>query len=101
MKTDANRHCRIDREGHVLTITIDRPEVLNALHLPAHVELSRAFDLYAADPELRVAVVTGAGGRPGGGISGGNVEYRIRPVAPTISLNSSSMSVAKHHAPLP
>ena len=63
MKTDANRHCRIDREGHVLTITIDRPEVLNALHLPAHVELSRAFDLYAADPELRVAVVTGAGER--------------------------------------
>jgi crotonobetainyl-CoA hydratase len=33
------------------------------LHLPAHVELSRAFDLYADDADLRVAVVTGAGDR--------------------------------------
>ena len=56
-------HCRLDREGHVLTITIDRPRVLNALHPPAHRELARAFDLYAADPELRVAVLTGAGER--------------------------------------
>lgn len=63
MTDDSFRFCRLDRAGHVLTITIDRPEVLNALHLDAHVELSRAFDLYAADPELRVAVITGAGER--------------------------------------
>ena len=37
--------------------------MLNALHLPAHIELDRAFDLYAADPALRVAIVTGAGER--------------------------------------
>jgi len=63
MTGDSFRFCRLDRAGHVLTITIDRPEALNALHLDAHVELSRAFDLYAADPELRVAVITGAGDR--------------------------------------
>lgn len=63
MTDDSFRFCRLDRAGHVLTITIDRPDVLNALHLDAHVELSRAFDLYAADPELRVAVITGAGDR--------------------------------------
>lgn len=63
MTDDGFRFCRLDRAGHVLTITIDRPEALNALHLDAHVELSRAFDLYAADPELRVAVITGAGDR--------------------------------------
>ena len=63
MTTSANRHCRLDRDGHVLTITIDRPQVLNALHLEAHVELSRAFDLYASDPDLRVAVITAAGER--------------------------------------
>lgn len=56
-------HCRLQRCGQVLTITIDRPQVLNALHPPAHRELARAFDLYAADPELRVAVLTGAGER--------------------------------------
>ncbi len=63
--TDADSfgYCRLDRDGAVLTITITRPEVLNSLHLPAHVELERAFDVYAADPELRVAIITGAGDR--------------------------------------
>ena len=55
--------CRVERDGAVLTITIDRPHVLNALHPPAHAELARAFDLYAGDPELRVAILTGAGER--------------------------------------
>ncbi len=47
----------------MLTLTLDRPEVLNALHPEAHAELARAFDLYAADPALRVAIITGAGDR--------------------------------------
>jgi enoyl-CoA hydratase/carnithine racemase len=61
--TPGFEHLRLDREDAILTITIDRPEVLNALHLPAHIELDRAFDLYAADPALRVAIVTGTGER--------------------------------------
>src|SRR5512141_1168479 len=61
--TSGFRYCRLDRDGAILTITIDRPEVLNSLHQEAHVELNRAFDLYAADPELRVAIITGAGDR--------------------------------------
>jgi crotonobetainyl-CoA hydratase len=60
---DEFRFCRVARDGHLLTITIDRPEVMNALHPPAHAELARAFDLYGADPELRVAIITGAGTR--------------------------------------
>jgi enoyl-CoA hydratase/carnithine racemase len=59
----ATRFIRLEREDGILTITIDRPEVLNALHLPAHVELSKAFDDYAADDSLHVAIVTGAGDR--------------------------------------
>jgi enoyl-CoA hydratase/carnithine racemase len=55
--------CRIESEGGLLVITLQRPEVLNALHLPAHIELSRIFDDYAADPSLRVAIVTGSGAR--------------------------------------
>jgi crotonobetainyl-CoA hydratase len=55
--------CRVERDGAILTIAIDRPEVLNALHPPAHAELARAFDLYAADAESRVAILTGAGER--------------------------------------
>ncbi|MDH4181881.1 MAG: enoyl-CoA hydratase-related protein [Betaproteobacteria bacterium] len=60
---DGFQFIRLEREEGILTITLDRPEVLNALHLPAHVELSRAFDLYADDAELRVAIVTGTGDR--------------------------------------
>jgi crotonobetainyl-CoA hydratase len=56
-------YCRFERDGHVVTITLDRPDVLNALHPAAHRELAHAFDTYAADPELRVAIVTGAGDR--------------------------------------
>ncbi|MGQ0676829.1 MAG: enoyl-CoA hydratase-related protein [Rhodospirillales bacterium] len=57
------QHCRVARDGCVLTITIDRPGALNALNPPAHRELSQAFDRFAVDPELRVAVITGAGSR--------------------------------------
>ncbi len=57
------RYCRLERDGAVLTITMNRPEVLNALNEEAHIELNRAFDHYAADTALRVAIVTGAGER--------------------------------------
>jgi crotonobetainyl-CoA hydratase len=56
-------HIRLEEEEGILTITLERPQVLNALHLPAHVELARAFDMYAQTPALRVAIVTGAGER--------------------------------------
>ena len=44
-------------------VTLDRPELLNALHPPANLELGRVFDEFEEDPELWVAVVTGAGDR--------------------------------------
>jgi enoyl-CoA hydratase/carnithine racemase len=60
---DDYQHCLVERDGPVLTITINRPHVLNALHPPAHHELARAFDDFAADPDLRVAILTGTGER--------------------------------------
>lgn len=63
MTESSFRFIRFERAGPVLTITLDRPEVLNALHQAAHFELERVFDLYDADPALRVAIVTGAGER--------------------------------------
>ena len=50
-------------DGHLSIITINRPEVMNALHPMASQELSDAFDAFAADPELWVAIITGAGDR--------------------------------------
>jgi crotonobetainyl-CoA hydratase len=55
--------CRVERDGRVCVVTIDRPEVMNALHPPANFELEKAFDEFVADPELWVAIVTGAGDR--------------------------------------
>ena len=53
--------CKTERDGHLLVVTLHRPEVLNALHPPANRELAKAFDDFAADPELWVAILTGAG----------------------------------------
>ena len=55
--------CRAERDGHILTITIARPEVMNALHAPANAELSGLLDEFEADPELWVAIYTGEGDR--------------------------------------
>jgi len=48
------------REGGVLTITLNRPDVLNAFTADMHRELVGAFK-DARDPEVRAVVVTGAG----------------------------------------
>jgi len=57
------QYSRVDKEGRLLIVTINRPEVMNALHPMANQELSDIFDEFAADPELWVAIVTGAGDR--------------------------------------
>ncbi|MBI4083877.1 MAG: enoyl-CoA hydratase/isomerase family protein, partial [Candidatus Lambdaproteobacteria bacterium] len=57
----AYEHIQVERREHVLLVTINRPERRNALHPPASYELEQAFDAYAADDQLWVAIVTGAG----------------------------------------
>jgi crotonobetainyl-CoA hydratase len=54
---------KVDRDGPITTIAINRPEVMNALHSPTHFELGEAFDAFAADPDQWVGIVTGAGDR--------------------------------------
>jgi enoyl-CoA hydratase/carnithine racemase len=50
-----------EKRSRIAFITINRPEVRNALHPPANQELSDAFDDFAADADSWVAVITGAG----------------------------------------
>ena len=54
---------KLDREGPVTIFTLNRPEVMNALHSPMHFELDEAFNAFAADPDQWVGIVTGAGDR--------------------------------------
>ncbi|MCW0198540.1 enoyl-CoA hydratase-related protein [Sphingopyxis sp.] len=49
------------RNGHILTITINRPEARNAVNAAVHVGIGTALDEAEADPDIRVVIVTGAG----------------------------------------
>jgi enoyl-CoA hydratase/carnithine racemase len=50
------------RDGAVAIVTLDRPEVANAIDRPTAEALVAAFRRFEADPALRVAVLTGANG---------------------------------------
>jgi enoyl-CoA hydratase len=52
----------VTTEGPVAVVTIDRPEVRNAVDGPTAKALVDAFTSFDADPGLAVAVLTGAGG---------------------------------------
>lgn len=51
----------LTRDGRVLTITMNRPELLNAVNLKLHQELAEVFTFAAADEASDVVVLTGAG----------------------------------------
>lgn len=53
--------CKVTTNDRVLTVTIDRPKRLNALHPAAHEELTEVFDEFSNNDELWVAVITGEG----------------------------------------
>src|SRR6201994_3759906 len=61
--------CTVQDEGRVRVVTLNRPEVLNALHADANDELAAVWDEFASRQDLWVGIITGAGGR---GFSAGN-----------------------------
>lgn len=54
-------HVIVHRDGHLLEVTINRPDRRNCLHPEANAELEQIFDAYFADSELWVAILTGVG----------------------------------------
>lgn len=53
----------VEKREHVTIITINRPQVMNALHPPANREMDEAFNEFSEDPNAWVAILTGAGDR--------------------------------------
>ena len=51
----------LEREAHVVTLTLNRPDRLNALTADLLDELGAAWEALNADPEVRAVVLTGAG----------------------------------------
>lgn len=54
---------RVERDGAIATVTLDRPEVLHALDAAMFDELERAFTELGADAAVRVILLTGSGER--------------------------------------
>jgi len=52
---------RVDVDGPVATLTLDRPEALNALTVAVKVALREALDRIAVDRDIRAVILTGAG----------------------------------------
>ncbi|HVV18263.1 MAG TPA: crotonase/enoyl-CoA hydratase family protein [Pseudonocardiaceae bacterium] len=55
-------HCLVERSGHVLIVTMNRPAARNALSGPMMAIMKDAWDEVDRDPDIRVAILTGAGG---------------------------------------
>ena len=53
----------IEVNGHVLEVTINRPDVMNALHPPSHAEFDEVWNEFDKDKNLWVGIITGAGDR--------------------------------------
>src|SRR6266478_9951013 len=52
---------KYEKEDHLAYITFNRPEVMNSMHPPCHVEMDGVWDDFSADKNMWVAIVTGAG----------------------------------------
>ncbi len=73
-------YSKVEIDGRLMIVTLNRPDVYNALHHPAHEELTAVWDEFQENPELWVAIVTGAGDKA---FSAGNdlkyhAEYRAK-----------------------
>jgi crotonobetainyl-CoA hydratase len=57
------QYCTVQDEGRLRIVTLNRPEVLNALHADANDELADVWDEFAGRDDLWVGIITGAGER--------------------------------------
>jgi enoyl-CoA hydratase len=61
-QTEAEPAVLVERDGHVVTVTINRPAKRNAFNAEVLCRLADAWDLIDGDDDIRAAILTGAGG---------------------------------------
>src|SRR5712671_5056280 len=85
----------VSQEAGVLTITLNRPDKLNAFNPEMHQLLRKALERAVDEPEVRAVLLTGAGR----GICAGQdlSERNVEPGAAPIDL---SVSIGSHYNPL-
>ena len=62
MKTDYE-FLTTEVNGHILEVTINRPDVMNSLHPPSHREFDEVWSEFTNNEDLWVGIITGAGDR--------------------------------------
>jgi enoyl-CoA hydratase len=58
----STEHCVVEQDGAIVTMTMNRPEKKNALSAEMLAGLVLAYEYIDANPEVRVGILTGAGG---------------------------------------
>ena len=53
----------VEKKDHITTLTINRPEVMNAIHPPIAQEMDAVFNEFADNPDEWVCIITGTGDR--------------------------------------
>jgi enoyl-CoA hydratase len=62
LEDQTTKHCTVERDGHVVTLTMNRPEKKNALSGDMLAGLVMGYEYIDSEPEVRCAILTGAGG---------------------------------------
>ncbi len=76
-----------EKRGRVAYVTLNRPEVMNALHPPLERELDEVWADFIADPEMWVAILAGAGERAFS--AGADLKYRVTEADDQVLRNPS------------
>ena len=81
---------RVQIDDHIMSVTINRPEVYNAVHPPLSLELNVIWDNFGKDKDLWVAVLTGEGDKA---FSAGNdLKYSALPAEQKVQQPSSGFA---------
>src|SRR5215467_6635722 len=72
---------RVDTSDGVMTVTLNRPEVHNAMNNAMRRELTEVFSALRTDDAVRVVLVTGAGDRAFS--AGADIREFVKPLVPT------------------
>jgi enoyl-CoA hydratase/carnithine racemase len=80
--TESFEFITYEKGGHIAYLTLNRPDVMNALHPPAHAECARALEDFEADVDAWVMIITGAGDRAFS--AGMDLRYRAQEGAASV-----------------
>jgi hypothetical protein len=80
------QYSKVETDGHLMIVTINRPEVYNACHPMANQEMVEAFDEFQTNPETTSSITPRSRPRPA---SARSIRPRASAASPTASTSTS------------